>query len=133
MKILLLGASGFIGSAIALSCVEAGHSVRALGRDIGYGQRALPALDWIRGDLRAMQSPQDWLVALDGIDVVINCAGAMQSGLRDNVEKVQFGAMQALYLASADARVAQFIQISAAGADDPGQSDFMSAVKIKWK
>lgn len=125
MRILLLGASGFIGSAIARSCVEVGHQVRGLGRDIEYGQRTLRALEWIRGDLRNMQSPQDWRGALDGIDVVINCAGALQSGLRDNVEKVQLGAMQALFPAAGQSGVTQVIQISAAGADDAGQSEFM--------
>jgi len=130
MNILILGASGFIGSAIALSCVEVGHKVRGLGRDIAYGRRTLPALDWIPGDLRAMQSAQSWQRALAGIDVVINCAGTLQSGLRDNVEKVQLGAMRALYSAANDAGIEQVIQISAAGADDQGQSEFMGTKSL---
>ncbi len=85
----------------------------------------LPLLDWVKGDLRDMQAASDWREALAGIDVVINCAGALQSGLRDNVEDVQLTAMQALYEAAKASDIAQVIQISAAGADDPDQTAFM--------
>lgn len=130
MKVLLLGASGFIGSALALSLVGGGHKLTGLGRDLTYARRALPMLYWIKGDLRFMQSPKDWREVLAGFDVVINAAGALQSGLRDDVEAVQASAMLALYEAAKTAGIKQVIQISAAGVETEGQTGFMSSKSV---
>jgi uncharacterized protein YbjT (DUF2867 family) len=64
--ILVIGAYGFIGSAIARRLARAGHPVRGLGRSAARGRLMLPGIDWVEGDLRAMTTPQDWTAALDG-------------------------------------------------------------------
>ena len=48
MRVLLIGAYGFIGSAIARRLVAKGHEVRAFGRDIDFGARSAPELEWVR-------------------------------------------------------------------------------------
>jgi uncharacterized protein YbjT (DUF2867 family) len=42
MKVLQLGASGFIGSAVARALLADGHTIRAAGRDLRHGRRVLP-------------------------------------------------------------------------------------------
>ena len=83
--ILVIGACGLIGSAIARRLAQAGHPVRGLGRSAARGRRLLPGIDWIEGDLRAMTAPEDWSAALDGIGAVVNAAGVLQDGARDSL------------------------------------------------
>ncbi|HEX5518659.1 MAG TPA: SDR family NAD(P)-dependent oxidoreductase, partial [Pseudolabrys sp.] len=52
-KVLVTGASGFIGSALAHKLVEAGFSVRALVREKGpHSNLAGLDIEFIEGDLR---------------------------------------------------------------------------------
>ncbi|MFY9685382.1 MAG: SDR family NAD(P)-dependent oxidoreductase, partial [Pseudolabrys sp.] len=52
-KVLVTGASGFVGSAVAHKLVEAGFSVRALVREKGpYSNLADLDIEFIEGDLR---------------------------------------------------------------------------------
>ncbi|MBD3728669.1 MAG: NAD(P)H-binding protein [Sphingomonadales bacterium] len=127
MHILLLGAGGFIGSELARRLQADGHRVTGLARDAQRAARANPALDWVAGDLRQMADPAAWAGLLDGMEVVVNAAGALQGGLRDDVGKVQYDAMIALYAAAQQAGVRRVVQISAAGAGVPGESDFMAS------
>ena len=52
-KVLVTGASGFVGSAVAHKLVEAGYSVRALVRERGpYSNLADLDIEFLKGDLR---------------------------------------------------------------------------------
>ena len=112
MNILILGATGFIGSDVARHLAAGGHSVTGLGRSVGSAERRLPAVQWLQADLRMMTTPEAWAAALAGIDVVVNCAGALQDGLRDDLAAVQYRAMTALYAAAGPAGVKRIVQIS---------------------
>ncbi|MDG2002823.1 MAG: SDR family oxidoreductase [Novosphingobium sp.] len=125
MRILLLGASGFIGSEIA-SAIAAEHQVIGLTRDPDFAQRTQPTVEWRQGELRAMQRPDDWTGLLDGIEAVINASGALQTGLRDDVERVQSGSIRALVAACGEQGLAQFVQVSASNADASSPSLFMA-------
>jgi len=126
-RVLLVGAGGFIGSAIARALIDDGHELVALGRDPDHGRRVLPEAEWRGGDLRAMTTPETWAGHLAGVGIVINASGALQSGLRDNVTAVQRDAIVALAQAARAAGVAHFIQVSAAGADQGAPTDFMAS------
>lgn len=126
MRILLLGASGFIGSELARALQQAGHTVTGLGRDMRWAERTLPGLAWIEADLRDLRRAEDWHGHLAGIDQVINASGVLQTGLRDNIETVQLDAIQALLVASKSAGLSHFIQISASNADPVASNRFMA-------
>lgn len=72
MRILVTGATGFLGGAIARELVRCGHTVTGLGRDATKGA-ALEAggIGFMRADLRV---PADWRPALDGVDAVLHAA-----------------------------------------------------------
>ncbi|MCA1443689.1 SDR family oxidoreductase [Ensifer sp. IC4062] len=113
MNILILGATGFIGSAIARKLVDDGHQVTGLGRDPSRAALKMPALRWVGADLAGMTQSGDWHGALAGQDVVINCAGALQDGLSDNLVATQEKAMLALYETALGSGLRLVVQISA--------------------
>ncbi len=113
MTILVLGATGFIGQQVLLTLSQAGHPVTGLGRDTG---RPAPVFPLQPGSpaISARSAKQRTGFALDGVTAVINCAGALQDGLRDDLVAVQRDAMLALQQAVAThATPPLIIQISA--------------------
>jgi uncharacterized protein YbjT (DUF2867 family) len=114
MTILVLGATGFIGQQVALSLTEAGHTVMGLGRDTSQATARFPGMRWIARDLRTLRQPADWRPLLEGITAVVNCAGALQDGLRDDLVAVQKDAMLALQEAArSGSQTPLIVQISA--------------------
>src|SRR5690242_730325 len=73
MRVLVLGATGFIGGQIARVLVERGHSVRALRR-AASSTLAIDGLpvELVRGDLRDHTS---LLAAMRGVEAVFHAAG----------------------------------------------------------
>lgn len=113
MNILILGASGSIGSMIASRLTADGHSVTGVGRNPGRAALKQPDIRWRRADLAKMTKPEDWTGLLEGQDAVINSAGALQDGLADDVAATQAIAMQALYAAAGQSPIRLIVQISA--------------------
>ncbi|RUU29241.1 SDR family oxidoreductase [Mesorhizobium sp. M6A.T.Ce.TU.016.01.1.1] len=112
MNILILGATGFIGSAVARKLADEGHQVTGLGRDIARASLKMPFVRWLKADLAGMTQGVSWQHVLDEQQVVVNCAGALQDGLSDDLSATQERAMLALYEAARDQRLL-IIQISA--------------------
>ena len=100
MNILILGASGFIGKATVIRLLADGHSVTGLSRSVAKSKAQITEANWISADLATMLTPADWSGILGDTDVVINCAGALQDGLTDNLDATQYQAMIALYTAA---------------------------------
>jgi nucleoside-diphosphate-sugar epimerase len=75
-KILVTGASGFIGSHVVAALSEAGENVRALYRNNEpvASLKALPGVEWMRCDLLDVYDVED---ALKGIDAIIHCAATV--------------------------------------------------------
>ena len=126
MRVLILGAYGFIGSALAREIASRGHQVTGLGVDCSYGRRILPHLEWIRADLAEMTTVERWHRIVDGMDAIINASGLLQSGEGGSVEAVQLHAVRALVEACEKASVRRIVQISAAGAAREAPSEFMA-------
>ncbi len=113
MNILILGATGFIGSAIAARLLADGYTVTGLARNPDRARIRQPAIRWIRADLEKMTDMADWDGVLEGQHAVVNSAGALQDGLSDNLAATQQRAMIALQQAARPAGVTLIIQISA--------------------
>lgn len=81
MRILLTGATGFIGRHLTAALAQAGHTVRIALRDDrplpGDGGRASAIERAVVGDIGG--SP-DWRAALAGVDAVIHAAGIAHAG-----------------------------------------------------
>ncbi len=73
MRILITGATGFLGSYLAVRLKEAGHAVAGLSRQGDRGRRATHALSAMTRWDPASEMPP--LEALEGVDAVVNLAG----------------------------------------------------------
>lgn len=112
MRVLVLGGYGLIGSAVVSNLLRSGDKVICLTRSV-RGNRA--DVEWRRGDLARMTSPEDWLPLLDDVDAIVNCAGALQDGPRDDLRKVHVDGPLALFRACAQRGIRRIVHVSAAG------------------
>ncbi|KER37692.1 nucleoside-diphosphate sugar epimerase [Sphingobium indicum F2] len=120
---LLLGASGFIGSALLTRLKQDGYFVTGVVRDPKAAAR-LPLDRAIGLDLRSATGADKWLDALSGVDAVINCAGVLQDGARDSTDAVHVDAPAALYEACERLGISRVIHFSALNAEQKPLSEF---------
>ncbi len=120
MRVLVLGANGFVGSAIVAALIRAGIEVRGVVRDPAKLSRRFPDIDTFKADLLA-PSARDagfWQPALDGIDAVVNAAGVLRSRRERDTWAVHVDAPDALYAGCMRQGVKRIIQISAIGVEE---------------
>ncbi len=125
MRILVTGATGFIGSQVTLRLTRSGHDVVGVARNITWARVRYPDTEWIEGDFLSDKTAASWRPRLSGIDAVVNCAGVLQDGGGDNLYDVHVLGPAALFAACEEASICRVIQISAAGADDGAITPFM--------
>lgn len=130
MNILILGATGFIGSHIAAKLAAEGHAVTGLGRDTARLAARMPQISWVRADLAHLLTPESWKDLLARQDVVVNCAGALQDGLSDNLKDVQTRAQLALHDAAKAAGIKLIVQISADTTGPSGTTEFLATKRV---
>jgi uncharacterized protein YbjT (DUF2867 family) len=121
--VLVVGASGLIGSAVVARFVANGVSVRALARRPGV---ETPLVSWHAVDLAALTTADAWLPHLANVAAVINCAGAMQGGAAA-LETVHVESAGALFVACERAGVPRVVHLSAIGADREPLSAFSAS------
>ena len=81
MRILMLGATGYIGSAVLDEMTAGGHSVLALARsDTAARQLAAKGADILRGDMR---KPAEWSDTVRTVDAVIHTAVTFTDDMGD--------------------------------------------------
>jgi uncharacterized protein YbjT (DUF2867 family) len=122
MKILITGASGFIGGRLRSVLQGRGHRLRLAGRrppsDLAGDE------EWVALDLARPADAAHWQAGLDGIDVVINCVGILQERGGQTFASLHVDGPQALFEACVKARVGRVVQISALGADRDARSRY---------
>jgi uncharacterized protein YbjT (DUF2867 family) len=121
VRVLLTGATGLIGSAIAARLLRDRHEVIAVARRKGLPQ---PGLRWVRLDLRNASKPDDWVPHLEGVGAVINCAGVLQDGISDATAAAHAEGPAALFAACEKTDVRRVIHFSAIGVDRETPTEF---------
>lgn len=129
MKVLVAGASGFIGSQVAAALRAADHTVVPADRRHGV-------------DFNAMRSSADWRALLDGVDAAVNCVGIIGERRGQRFAVLHREAPAALFRACAEAGVRRVVQISALGADERGftpyqrtklaADDVLRSLPLEW-
>ena len=112
MRVLVTGATGLIGNALARELLARGHAVRALVRDPERARQHLPGeVALVRGDVTAADTLPD---AVRDIDWVFHAAGLPEQWQRDEsiFDRVNRQGTAHLLDAALDAKVARFIHTS---------------------
>lgn len=125
MKVLVLGATGFIGRHAAAALRAAGHEV------VASPVRFESAL-----------RPQAWLPSLEGVAAVVNAVGILRERGARTFNALHDAAPRALFQACEMAGVRRVVQVSALGADEGARSrfhlskkradDFLAARDLEW-
>jgi uncharacterized protein YbjT (DUF2867 family) len=124
MRVLVLGAYGMIGAAVLSRLHRDGHSVVGAGRSIATAKRQFAFAEWIAADFHQLLSGEAWLPLLSGVDAVVNCVGALQSGSRDRLNHIHEQAPAALFAACERVGVRRVVHISAIGAEADSPTEF---------
>jgi nucleoside-diphosphate-sugar epimerase len=112
MRVLVTGATGKVGNAIASSLLERGDQVRALVRDPQRAAAVLPAgVEPIEGDVTDAES---LAAAVDGCELVFNSMGMPEQWVRDEAIFDQVNAVGSGAVAAAAKRagVRRFVHTS---------------------
>lgn len=113
MRILVLGAAGFIGRHIVARLLADGHEVVGTARAVRGLERALPGARFVEIDLAKAVEPTDWAKHLSGIDLVVNAAGILRGPEMEAVHVAMPVAMHSAALAAGVKRVVLISAISA--------------------
>jgi dihydroflavonol-4-reductase len=112
MRVLVTGATGKVGHAVASALLERGDHVRALVRDPKRAASVVPAgIEPVQGDAT---DPDTLAAAVEGCDQVFNAMGLPEQWVRDRgiFDRVNAAGSGELAAAAKRAGVARFIQTS---------------------
>jgi dihydroflavonol-4-reductase len=112
MRVLVTGATGKVGHAIASALLERGDRVRALVRDLQRAARVLPAgIEPVTGDVTDGETLAD---SVEGCDLLFNAMGLPEQWVRDRgiFDRVNAAGSGQLATAAKRAGVRRFIHTS---------------------
>ena len=142
MKILVTGATGFIGSRVVDALAARGHIVVAAVRHASTRFVAQARVELIETDFARDIDPAAWRPRLAGVDAIVNAAGILRERATQTFGAVHVRAPKALFAAAVTAGVRRIVQVSALGADAGALSryhrskkeadDFLRGLPLDW-
>ncbi|MCZ4089997.1 SDR family oxidoreductase [Sinorhizobium psoraleae] len=123
MRVLVVGASGLIGSAVCAKLSERGMTIVRVVRP-GSTLASGGGGEVVEIDLARAVEPADWLPHLSGVAAVVNCAGTLQDGPGESTSGVHARGPSALFRACEQAGVRRVIHFSAMGVEKEQPSSF---------
>jgi uncharacterized protein YbjT (DUF2867 family) len=123
MRILLTGASGFIGQHLLQALLAEGHEVVCAVRRVN--KTGDPRLSFIHADFTKDTDKSAWLARLSGIEAVINTVGIFRESGAQTFDRLHVQAPRALFAACAESHeVHMVVQLSALGADQEADTAY---------
>ncbi len=124
MRILLTGATGFIGQHLLHALLAEGHDVVCAVRQ-PERLPAHPHLSGIRADFANDTDKSTWLARLSGVEAVINTVGIFRERGTQTFETLHTRTPRALFAACAESdAVHMVVQLSALGADEQADTAY---------
>ena len=129
MKVLVTGATGFVGPDVANAIVDAGHEVRVLERKPGSWRKAgLRCQEAVQGDTTDADSLRR---AAEGRDVVVHLVAIIQ-GRPEAFQRVMIEGTRNLLAASRAEGVGRFVLMSVLGTSEETK-DLVPYFNAKWQ
>lgn len=121
MKVLVTGASGFIGSHLCEDLVGRGYEVRAMVRKTSNRQwlEGLK-IELVYGD---MNDPASLKESVQGVEAVFHSAAVVRGGKKGDFLRINYEGTSKLARIAADAGVKRFILFSSMAAAGPGRGE----------
>jgi nucleoside-diphosphate-sugar epimerase len=118
MKVLVTGASGFLGGHVAELLSERGDSVRALVRRTSNRKHLerLVGVELFEGGVEEMDRVR---AAVDGVEAVVHCAGVVKARSPDEFFAVNVGGTANLVEATRRLKLRRFVHVSSLEACGP--------------
>ncbi|MDY7579036.1 NAD-dependent epimerase/dehydratase family protein [Herbaspirillum sp. RTI4] len=119
MNVLVLGATGLIGSHLVTALENAGCSV------VGASRRAVAdRKNHHQIDFSKMTTEQAWLPLLDDVDAVVNCVGIIREARSGDFDLLHRAAPVALFAACESRGIQRVIQVSALGSGVDASTEY---------
>jgi uncharacterized protein YbjT (DUF2867 family) len=119
---MLVGSTGFIGSAICARLIADGHQLIGVSR--ASSSTGLLEYTQITLDVAKADHIEVWRPFLKGVDAVVNCAGILQDSPGESVRGVHARGIASLFDACAAEGVRRVVHFSAIGVDRETPSVF---------
>jgi uncharacterized protein YbjT (DUF2867 family) len=128
MKVLVTGATGFVGPSVANAIVDAGHEVRVLERKPGAWRDAgIRCQESVQGDVTDADSLRR---AANGVEVVVHLV-AIRQGKPEQFERIMVEGTRNLIGAAKEAGVRRFVLMSALPLNEQTK-DLVPYYSAKW-
>jgi NADH dehydrogenase len=128
VKVLVTGATGFVGPAVANAIVDAGHELRVLERKPGSWSKAgIRCQEATEGDMTDAESVKR---AVAGRDVVVHLV-AIRQGRPEQFQRIMIEGTRSLIAAAKEAGVQRFVLMSALGTSEETK-ELVPYYNAKW-
>ena len=124
MKVLVTGASGFIGRRVVRRLLHDGHSVRALVRDPERRAMLPDTAETAQGDVL---DPGSLVRACEGVDAVAHLAAVIRESGRLTFQRVNYEGTRNVLEAAEAAGVGRFVFASTIGATSDAALPYLSS------
>jgi uncharacterized protein YbjT (DUF2867 family) len=129
VRVLVTGATGFVGPKVANAIVDAGHEVRVLERKPGSWREArIRCQEAAQGD---MTDPDSLRRAAEGQEVVVHLV-AIRQGRPERFQRIMVEGTQSLLAAAKDAGAKRFVLMSALGTSEQTR-ELVPYYGAKWR
>jgi NADH dehydrogenase len=126
MRVLLVGGSGFVGTALARELHDRGHEVAVLSRS--PGEADLPAdVETVPGDVTEYESIAEAFADRDAVVNLVALSPLFEPPRGATHEAVHLGGTENVVAAAEDHGVSRLVQMSALGADPDGATAYVRA------
>jgi uncharacterized protein YbjT (DUF2867 family) len=129
VRVLVTGATGFVGPKVANAIVDAGHEVRVLERKPGsWSKVGIRCQEAVQGDMTDADGLRS---AVEGREVVVHLV-AIRQGRPEQFQRVMIDGTRNLLAASKEKGVGRFVLMSALGTSEETK-DLVPYFNAKWQ
>jgi uncharacterized protein YbjT (DUF2867 family) len=114
VNILILGATGFVGSWLTTRLLSTEHHIICGVQDVGAAKSQFPNATILKCNFLTDVHMEDWLETLNGVDVVINCVGIFHAS-KEVMWNLHYHTPKALFDAANRLEITKIIHLSALG------------------